>query len=185
MKMRKKENLMIPENEETINLGNPPLQNQKEKLTGSTKIPVNREDLYPDQFFAQFDERVVTEILFPQSLSIVMKKIMFHKSGMVEPKVIIENDGKSVEPSLISFGSKKIAVSKILCAGKEEKVLLEILITESGKILMRRFDYSDTGDFSMEIIYPPDVKAEVKSTIFLSSSGIIETKKIYFPDDDW
>lgn len=179
--MKKKENSKLPENRENLNAENHVPQNEGKNIVKDSTFTQNRENLNADQYFPPSEEKVVTEILFPQSGNIVIRKIIFPISSMDDPKVIVENPDICIEPSMLFYDSKKIVVSKILYDGKEEKVLFEILITESGKIVMRGIDYlKPNGNETMNIFYPGS-NVVVKTDVLFSSGQMIETKRILFP----
>lgn len=178
--MKKKEKRIIPENQERIKAENNGLKKQKEKATRSTKIPVNRENLLIADNLPSYEEKVVTEILFPLSGNLVIKKIIFPNSRLKDPIILVDNTDIEIDPSLLTFDHKKIAVSTIRNKGKEDRVLFEILITETGKIVMRGNNFLSLTYPEEMIEFYPRSEVIVKSDIILSSGKVTETKRILF-----
>jgi len=66
---------------------------------------------------------------------------------------------------------------------KKEKVLLEYLLQNLEKIVIRRIDYDLNDKTTVKILFPEtDVKV-ISNVLFHSYSNMIETKRIYFPTE--
>lgn len=150
------------------------------KKTQNSELPNNGEYSKADKYFPSIEERVVAEILIPTSWSIILKQIIFPTSAEENPVINILPEGKKVIPSILSGESKQYLVNKIFYDGKEEKIELEILITETGKVVMRGINYLNNGEVTMDILYPY-AKVDIRTVILFSSLEMIETKRILFP----
>jgi hypothetical protein len=149
--------------------------------TQKSELLDNGEYSKADNYFPFIEERVVAEILIPTSWNIILKQIIFPTSAEENPVINILPEGKKVIPSILSGESKQYLVNKIIYDGKEEKIELEILITETGKIVMRGINYLNNGEVTMDILYPY-AKVNIKTNIIFSSMKMFETKRILFPD---
>jgi hypothetical protein len=151
------------------------------KKANSSKFPEYGENNFTSYFIPPSEEKVVTEILFPISGNIVMKRINFSNSNN-DPAIVIENLGVKVKTSFLLYhDSNLVAVSKILRNGADEKVISQVLITESGRIVFLIIDYSIAGETSLKILYPKN-KVKIKSEIKFLSSGTVETKTVYYSE---
>ena len=111
-------------------------------------------------------------------MKIFLKRIFFPDSVDSDPSVTLY--GGKCEPTIQYFESHGVIVSKIVCDGKEEKVLIDILITKSGKVVTRKFSYPVNDKVIVET-FPFKSDIHVISKIVFSSYSMTETKKILFP----
>ena len=152
------------------------------KKTQNSELPNNGEKLHSRTIIPQSEEIVMTEILFSDSGNTVVRKTLLPDS--IADDVTIETfpgPEINVTSEFLTYGSETMVVSKIISQGIKENVILEILITESGKIVARRFHYPKSEDkVSIEILYPKS-QVKVKTNFLFSFPKTIETKKVYFP----
>lgn len=125
------------------------------KKSENSNFSENREYLRMDSFISPSEKNVVTKILFPGSNGIVRMKVTFPDSIDDSPNVIVENAILILEPNFYFFESQGIIAGIILRDGMEETVLLYMMVTASGKLILQRINCpKDTGEVSMEILYP-------------------------------
>ena len=112
------------------------------KKRENAAITVNEEKLSTEENFPQSEELVMTEILFSESGKTVVKKIILPDSIGDDMEIkILSKDNFGVRATLLQNGKEFMVTEKIIAEVFEETVILEVLITESGKVVVRRFHY--------------------------------------------
>jgi hypothetical protein len=151
---------------------------KKESILPSSK----EEKLTFENSFPRTGELVMTEILFSNKANFAVKQVILPGSTNGEVAIRTFSDpGVTIVPSFLSLKSESIVFNKIFSNGVEEKVIVEILVTETGKVIMRKLIYPQAGEKVLVKTIYPNTKLEVKTNVLFSSSGIVETKRIYFP----
>jgi hypothetical protein len=153
----------------------------KMKKKVNSRFPDSREKLTTEEIFPQSEEIVLTEILFSESGKMVVKKIYLPDSIGDDARIqILSKDNFGVRATQLQYDNEFMVIEKIIAEGFEETVILEVLITESGKVVVRRFHYPQSEEKVLIDILYPNNRVKVKTNILFSFPTTIETKKVYF-----